>query len=140
MLVAALAGCTSSPPVHVTVPDGPGRACAALHQRLPDDVDGRSSRATDPSSVRTAAWGSPAVTLRCGVRRPAGFADDSELIEVDGVGWFLDERSSAYVFTRVDRRPFVEVVVPASVDRTEATAPLVDLASAFPGTGLAHPS
>ncbi len=83
-----------------------------------------------PASVRTAAWGSPAVVLRCGVWEPAGLGDTSQLIEVDGVDWFLVERPATYVFTTVGRRPFVQVRVPSSVDRSSATGPLVDLAKA----------
>ncbi len=93
-------------------------------------MDGRSGREVAPASDRTAAWGSPAVVLRCGVDRPGGLAATSEIIEVDGVDWFLDERRSAFVFTAVHRATLVEVRVPASVDRAAATAPLVDLAPA----------
>jgi hypothetical protein len=68
--------------------------------------------------------------LRCGVVRPAGLTTTSELVEVNGVAWFLDERPSAYVFTATGRSAYLQVRVPSSVDRTEATAPLVDLAAA----------
>jgi hypothetical protein len=130
--VALLAvGCSSEPAVHVPLPDGPGGGCAALHHGLPSEVDGRSARDVTPASDRTAAWGSPAVVLRCGVRSPAGLAATSELVEVDGVDWFLDERASAYVFTMVGRVRFVEVRVPSSVPRTTATSSLVDLAPAL---------
>jgi hypothetical protein len=70
------------------------------------------------------------VTLRCGVVRPAGLRQTSELVEVNGVAWFLDERPSAYVFTATGRTAYMQVRVPASVDRAAATAPLVDLAGA----------
>ena len=68
--------------------------------------------------------------LRCGVPRPAGLAADSELIEVDGVSWYLAEPSPPYVFTAVGRGTFVQVRVPRAVPRDRATAPLVDLADA----------
>ena len=129
LAAVVLAGC-SSPAVHVAPPDGPGRGCAALHHALPSEVDGRSSRGTTPASARTAAWGSPAVVLRCGVARPAGLTPTSELVEVNGVAWFLDERPSAYVFTATGRSAWLQLRVPSSVDRTSATAPLVDLAGA----------
>jgi hypothetical protein len=66
------------------------------------------------------------VVLRCGVARPAGLTATSEVIEVDGVGWFLAERAGAFVFTTVGRTPYVQVRVPAGTPRAEATAPLVD--------------
>jgi Protein of unknown function (DUF3515) len=80
--------------------------------------------------VLTAAWGDPPVVLRCGVADPTGLTATSEIIEVEGVDWFLTEPASAYVFTTVGRRANIEVAVPRSVDRAAATAPLVDLAGA----------
>jgi hypothetical protein len=101
-----------------------------VHHALPEQVDGRDRRDTEPASDRTAAWGNPALVLRCGVPRPAGLSPTSEVIEVNGVGWFLAERKAAYVFTTVGRRTYVEVRVPASTPREQATAPLADLAEA----------
>jgi hypothetical protein len=128
LTVGALAACSSPSALHVPVPTGAGAGCARLHHALPSEVDGRDDRDVTPKSARTAAWGSPAVVLRCGVPRPAGLTRTSELVEVNGVAWFLDERDSAYVFTTTGRRAYVQVRVPSSVDRSAATAPLVDLA------------
>jgi hypothetical protein len=118
----------------VAVPDGRGTGCGRLHDALPGSLDGRDRRDTEPDSPRTAAWGTPAVVLRCGVSRPAGLAADSELIEVDGVSWYLAEATPPYVFTVVDRGTFVQLRVPGSVPRDQATAPLVDLAGAVQET------
>ena len=68
--------------------------------------------------------------LRCGVERPAGLSPTSEILEVEGVEWFLVESAAGYTFTTVGRTAHVELTVPAEVDRSEATAPLVDLAPA----------
>ena len=87
-------------------------------------------RATTPASPLTAAWGDPAAVLRCGVPRPAGLSPTSDVIEVEGVAWFLVESAKGYTFTTVGRTANVELTVPAQVDRSEATAPLVDLAAA----------
>ena len=51
------------------------------------------------------------------------------MVVVDGVGWVLAERPSAYVFTTSDLATYVQVRVPGSTPRTAATAPLVDLAA-----------
>ena len=110
------------------VPDAPGAGCARLAGRLPGELDGRDRRDTAPASPRTAAWGDPAVVLRCGVARPAGLTG-SEVVEVDGVGWVLAERRRAYVFTTSDLATYVQVLVPRSTPRSAATAPLVDLAA-----------
>ena len=133
-MVAALAGCTGSPAVPVVVPGGRVAGCGRLHHELPDSLDGRDRRDTEPASARTAAWGTPPVVLRCGVPRPDGLSAGSELIEVDGVSWYLAEPSPPYVFTVVDRGTFVQVRVPRSVPRDRATAPLVDLADAVQET------
>jgi hypothetical protein len=116
--------------VPVTVPAGRQAGCERLHHALTGDLGGRERRDTEPVSERTAAWGDPPLVLRCGVRRPAGLAADSELIEVDGVAWFLAEGAPPYVFTTFGRGTYVEVRVPRSTPRAEATAPLVDLAPA----------
>ena len=129
-LAPLLVACGSAPAVQVPVPTGPGSGCARLHPELPSRLDGRDAREVSPASRRTAAWGRPAVVLRCGVPRPAGLTATSELVEVNGVDWFLAERPSAYVFTATGRGTYLQVRVPASVDRASATAPLVGLAGA----------
>jgi hypothetical protein len=128
-----LAGCSEPPAVAVSPPDVSiaFRAyCDHLDVLLPSKVDDRRTIPTTPKSRYTAAWGDPAVQMRCGVSRPAGLTRTSEVIEVDRVDWFLVETDDAYVFTTVNRAANVEVSVPSAVPRTEATAPLVDLAPA----------
>ncbi len=68
------------------------------------------------------------MVLRCGVASPKGFTSTSEVIEVNGVSWFLVETKAAYVFIVIGRQAFVEARVSTSVPREDATAPLVDLA------------
>lgn len=80
------------------------------------------------------------MVLRCGVPRPAQLQATSGLIEIAGatngaaVSWLLVERPSAYVFTSVGLDVYVQVRVPASVPREQATAPLADLAAALSRT------
>ncbi len=88
-------------------------------------------RPTTPASPLTAACGDPAVVLRCGVPRPAGLRPTSDVIAVEGVEWFLVESAEGYTFTTIGRTANVALTVPAEVDRSEATAPLVDLAPAI---------
>ncbi|MDQ1625279.1 MAG: hypothetical protein QOJ49_777 [Actinomycetota bacterium] len=92
-------------------------------------MDGRHRRGTTPKSPLTAAWGDPAVVLRCGVGAPPGLVATSEVLEIDGVEWFLADSAPGYRFSTVRRVAVVEVRVPASVPRAEATAPLTDLAT-----------
>jgi hypothetical protein len=128
-----LSACGSEPAVRVAVPEGPGSGCARLADRLPDELDGRDRRDTAPSSSRTAAWGDPAVVLRCGVDRPAGLTGKEEIV-VDGVGWVLAERRAAYVFTTAELGTYVQVRVARETPRASATAPLVDLAEPVAAT------
>ncbi len=105
--------------------------CERLDPELPERVDDAEQRPTRPTSPLTAAWGEPALVLRCGVARPPGLGPMSEVLEVEGVEWFLVESDAGYTFTTVGRAANVEVTVPSEVDRSEATAPLVDLAPAI---------
>ena len=125
--VLLLGACSSPPAVDVAVPTAGSRGCDRLADALPDQLDGRERRDTEPESPRTAAWGDRAVVLRCGVARPPGLTG-SEVVVIDGVGWVLAETPAAYVFTTSDLATYVQVRVPRSTPRTAATAPLVDLA------------
>ena len=87
-------------------------ACTALHDALPPQLGGHGSRDTAPPSDLTAAWGRPAITLRCGVPRPADLSATSQLLRVDGVDWFPEALTAGYRFTTVGRVADVEVDVP----------------------------
>ena len=102
--------------------------CARLTAALPTRLDGRAATPVSPTSPLTAAWGHPAVVLRCGVAKPPGLRATSQLITVNNVSWFFHETDAAYVFTTYGRIAYVELSVPKSVPRDRATAPLVDLA------------
>jgi hypothetical protein len=105
--------------------------CERLAARLPDRLDDDARRSTEPDSPMTAAWGERALVLRCGVPPPPGLLPTSDVIVVEDVSWFLVEAGSGYAFTTVGRTVGVELTVPSTVDRSEATAPLVDLAPAI---------
>jgi hypothetical protein len=126
--VAALTGCTPGR-VDVDVPAPQGQAaaaCRALDAALPDVVDGQDTRPTAPVSPYAAAWGEPAIVLRCGVGRPADLKPTSQLFTVNDVDWLPIENDDAWTFTTTGRVAYVEVVVPKAYD--PAVNPLVDLA------------
>jgi uncharacterized protein DUF3515 len=118
-LAACLAGClTACGPGRLELPPpaaAPGavRLCAALHDRLPAQVHGKSRRSTRPRSDLTAAWGSPAIALRCGVPRPPTMRPTSELVTVNDIAWFPRPPDRPVTFTAVGRAAYVEVTVPA---------------------------
>jgi hypothetical protein len=79
---------------------------------LPDELAGQSSRHTDPESDLTAAWGDPAITVRCGVPPPTALGMTSQLITANDVDWFPEELTEGYLFTTYGRVTSVEVSVP----------------------------
>jgi len=125
-LAALLGGCSSA--VEVAGPTRGPDECTALLRALPDTVDGQSRRDVEPPQVLAAAWGDPAIVVRCGVPTPAALSPSSSCAEVNGVGWFAERRADAYRFTTIGRSTNVQVQVP--YDYRPAADPLVDLASA----------
>ncbi|MCW2753511.1 MAG: hypothetical protein JWQ32_922 [Marmoricola sp.] len=111
-------------------------ACATLIASVPANV-GNQRRHTTSGSPYAAAWGDPAIVLRCGVGTPAEFTRFSACQRVNGVDWFAPDRmftdqSSDVLLTTIGRSPRVEVLVPARYRPPLAT--MVDLAP----TILAH--
>lgn len=112
---------------------GSAADCARLHDALPAKVAAQGRRQTKPVDDRTAAWGDPAIVLRCGVARPRALgAGGSQPITVNGkVQWLQQVGRDSLVLTAVDRTVFVEVTVPnrysgaaVAVDLTDAVASL----------------
>ena len=126
-LVAPLSACST--PVEVSPPEPAPTArdvCRALADQLPEAVLEQEARDTDPDSDLTAAWGDPAIVLRCGVPEPEALEPTSQLVTVDGVDWFPEQLTSGYLFTTYGRVVFVEVSVPD--DYAPEAGALTDLA------------
>jgi hypothetical protein len=123
-LAVGLAGCGADEPE--PGPDAGTAACTALLGRLPDRVLNRQRTALDVAGA--AAWGDPAIVLRCGVT-PTGPTSDP-CNEYDGIGWVFTETDDVYRFLTYGRVPAVEVTVPTSIDRSTVSGGLIDLAKA----------
>jgi hypothetical protein len=124
----SLAGCTRT--VAMTDPSPAANVaavCGDLMAALPSRVLDEKRRTVRPGA-RSAAWGDPTITLRCGVDPPPSLNAGSQCIEVNGVGWFTEEVAAGYLFTTIGRVAYVEVAVPRAY-APEANA-LVDLADA----------
>jgi hypothetical protein len=123
LAVALLPACTSSdepapaatgpvavPSAGPPLPPADARACAALVEALPDEVDpGVRRRPVEGDDARSAAWGDPPVVLRCGVTesdRP------EEPAQVNGVLWSVRDIGAGFLWTTQDRVPVVSVEVP----------------------------
>jgi hypothetical protein len=110
---------------------GAAAACRDLTAHLPARLVGQTRRTVNPTSPYTAAWGHPALVLRCGVPTPSALTPTSELTVVDGVAWLPDQPTGGSQFTTVGRVANVEVTVPDSY--RPAGDALVDLAAAVAG-------
>lgn len=113
------------------------RACASLVKALPAQVADQPERKVDAGGGYAAAWGDPAIELRCGVPKPAGFDAFSVCQDVNGVGWFIPEkqqtgRAVAITMTTIGRAQNVEVRIPADYFPPPAT--MVDLTAAIKRT------
>ena len=77
-----------------------------------------------------AGWGDPAIVLRCGV--PASGPTTDPCLEADGLDWTFSQTKDKKTlrFLSFGRTPAIEVLVPASLGRQNATDALVDLADA----------
>lgn len=123
-----LSGCAGAADVRPPQPTGPAAAaCRALAERLPEQVGDQERRETEPGSRFTAAWGDPAITLRCGVPKPRALTRTAQLFTVNGVAWLpvpqhADVPTGFYV---VERRAYVELVVPE--EHAPASDALVDV-------------
>jgi hypothetical protein len=88
--------------------------CRGLRIDLPTTVPGGAKqRRVVPVSDTTAAWGTPPITLRCGV--PEGSKADNPYT-FNGVAWALHDNGRSRLWTTTGRKVNVVVEVPDSYD------------------------
>ena len=121
---AALPSIKVAPPPPLSA--GQQQACQELISALPTDLGDLPARPVDSPSPYVAAWGEPAVTLRCGVARPPSFVATADVQQINGVSWFAERRGSTTAWVVVDRPVYVEVLAPAAA----ASAPVARLSTA----------
>jgi hypothetical protein len=111
------------PAVTVPAPPKPDTAtetaCVKVFAELPVQLGELEPRRTETDSSFVAAWGDPAVVVRCGVGKPAvfGTAEAAQLVEVNSVLWQPDPQRDRTVYTTVDRSVYIDVTVPAGADQ-----------------------
>jgi hypothetical protein len=138
--VLALPGLLGGCAVDVESPDLEGadaQNCRALVAAVPDSVDGAERREVSPEDAYAAAWGDPAIVLRCGVEMPASFDETASCQVTNGVGWFIPEdqitgSAVEITMTTIGRAQNVEVVLPP--EHFPPAAAMVDLAAAISET------
>ena len=138
-LALPLAGCGDEN-VAIAGPKPTGetaKECGALVDALPDAVDDLLRRPVTPKDAAGAAWGDPAIVLRCGVPEPKGFTKYSTCQIVDGVAWFIPDVQITgapvdITMTTVGRSANVEVRLPK--EYFPPAQAMVDLAPAIKRT------
>jgi hypothetical protein len=125
-VIAARVGAQSSSPQTgpLAVPAAPapgesGRYCAQLMPLLPDDLAGDQRRPLIAGTPGQAAWGDPAIILRCGLSDPAELTCSAPLTKftaADGtaVEWLRTASAASVTYLAVDRPVRVAVTVPDS--------------------------
>ena len=111
---------TAADPLAVSSVDAPGAstvACTSLMAALPDPLGQLARRqlvqGDDPLLAGVAAWGEPAVVLRCGLPTPAELTCSAPVQVVGGVAWlplYGDDGSITYL--AADRAVRVALTVP----------------------------
>jgi len=138
VLAVLAAGCSDALTLDAPALSGAdARACAALMAALPRRVADQPRRRVDDGGGHAAAWGDPAIELRCGVARPPGLDRFAACQVANGVGWFIPDRQQTgrpedITMTTVGRAQNVEVRVPARYFPPVET--MVDLAPALKRT------
>lgn len=99
-------------------PGASGRYCTALMPALPGRLVSQDRRPLADSQPGVAAWGDPAVILRCGLMDPAELTCSSELMQFTdasggSVAWLRLSDPSAVTYIAVDRPVRIAVTLPA---------------------------
>ena len=124
-MIVAAAVVNSRPVTSVTDPlvvssvDSPGATsaqCTALMAALPDPLASLPRRVLaqgdDPTLVGVAAWGEPAVVLRCGLPTPAELTCSASIQEANGVAWLPLTGQGATSYIAADRAVRIALTIP----------------------------
>jgi hypothetical protein len=106
-------------------------ACRALIKDLPRHVAGQTRRQVDGSSY-AAAWGDPAIVLRCGAQVLPGKPKSDPCLTRNGIGWTvppeqIDDMGSPIDMTLSHRGLRLTVRVPAQYRPNGPSEVMADL-------------
>ncbi|MGA4507658.1 DUF3515 domain-containing protein [Propionibacteriaceae bacterium G1746] len=136
---SVLAACSGSPELAQPSPTGAvATECAAVMAALPGQLLGQGQVGLEGN---LATWGDPAISVRCGVDKPASLTQTSHCDELNGVGWFTEEPGTAvkkaWRFTTIGRTGYIEVIVPEQYE--PAGDALMDLGAAVKKMAVVSP-
>lgn len=123
VVASNIAGESSAPqtgPIGVPAAPAPGASgkyCSELMPKLPSALDDHPRRELIAGEPGVAAWGDPAIILRCGLPDPVELTCSAQLTlftAADGtqVQWLRIAEGSAVTFLAVDRPVRIAVTVP----------------------------
>lgn len=118
------------PVVLVDQPGAAGAACTALMAALPDTLGAGTRRPVEGGGPGVAAWGHPAITLRCGLPTPAELTCSSSLIEMDGVDWLQLSLPGTTTYLVADRAVRIALTMPDGA----GTAPIQEASKVIGAT------
>ena len=102
------------PVATVGQPGADSAACKTLMPQLPQTLAGASRRILEGGGDGIAAWGDPAIILRCGMETPQELTCSAELTEINSVQWLplSGDGSGDTTFLAADRTVRIAVTVP----------------------------
>ena len=118
-------------------PGADSAACKSLMPELPNELSGAARRTLEGGGDGIAAWGDPAVILRCGQETPEELTCSSALTEINSVKWLqlTDAGLGATTYIAADRTVRIAVTIP---DGT-GTGAIGDLSSIIGSTLKVRP-
>jgi hypothetical protein len=119
-------------PVQMAAPElaaRPAQVCLAVTSQLPVKVRDLAARKVSAGPEQNAAYGEPPITVACGVPQPrmcksldesgSGCVPlDTELLNMNRVCWYADQKAEATTFTTMDREVAVQVTVPKQYEQS----------------------
>ncbi len=115
--------------ISAAAPIGKAEAdCVKVFAKLPVQLGDLAPRIVHSDSTFVAAWGDPAVVLKCGTPRPAELVGQSAalVIRINDVDWLPHQSGDATEFTAIDRSVYLQVTVP----KRQSSDPLAVLSDA----------
>lgn len=131
---------TASGPVTVGLPGTADQRaeelCRALLAQLPKALGGHAGRPVTPASAveRAAAWGDPAIVLRCGVGAPYVARGTAQVVGINGIDWVETKSGAGSVFRASGRQVAIELDVPTKYVTGAGSALLLRLAAPISAT------
>ena len=134
VLLALLSACGGAVEIDLPKLSAADRAvCDEFAAELPATLAEQKQVEIEPKSAPAAAYGDPAIIVRCGVPRPKGFGLTSSCEQADGVGYYIPDaqytdQGADVTLYAAGYRPRVEVTIPAKYRPSAVAAAMSVLA------------